>query len=186
MKSLESIYNSIVLENKKSKIPLTDCIDGTYTINDDGSIDVDGSVILINEKLTKIPFKFRNVSDDFYCYDNQLTSLDGAPNTVGGNFSCYDNQLTSLDGAPITVGGGFDCTCNNLISLKGAPNRVGGNFLCYNNPNLPYSELFKIVDNVKDDIYYSPDYLPEDKDKIRRDRDVKGVLKDDELGSLDV
>ena len=165
MKSLESIYNSIVLENKKSKIHLTDCIDGTYTINDDGSIDVDGSVIISGRNLTKIPFKFRNVSDDFYC---------------------YDNQLTSLEGAPITVGGGFDCTCNNLISLKGTPNRVGGNFLCYNNPNLPYSELFKIVDNVKDDIYYSPDYVPEDKDKIRRDRDVKGILKDDELGNLDV
>ena len=165
MKSLESIYNSIVLENKKSKIHLTDCIDGTYTINDDGSINVDGSVDISNGRLTKIPFKFRHVSGGFYC---------------------YDNQLTSLEGAPITVGGGFDCTCNNLISLKGAPNRVGDNFLCYNNPNLPYSELFKIVDNVKDDIYYSPDYLPEDKDKIRRDREVKGVLKDDELGNLDV
>ena len=101
-------------------------------------------------------------------------------------FSCYDNQLTSLDGAPITVGGGFDCTCNNLISLKGAPNRVGGNFLCYNNPNLPYSELFKIVDNVKGDILYSSPNTLEDKDKIRRDRDVKTTLKDDELGSLDV
>ena len=165
MKSLESIYNSIVLENKKSKIHLTDCIDGTYTINDDGSIDVDGSVDISNGRLTKIPFKFRHVSGGFYC---------------------YDNQLTSLEGAPITVGGGFDCTCNNLISLKGAPNRVGGNFLCYNNPNLPYSELFKIVDNVKDDIYYSPDYSTEDKDKIRRDRDVKDVLKDSELGDLDV
>jgi len=50
----------------------------------------------------------------------------------------------------------------------------------------PYSELFKIVDKVKDDIYYSSINTPEDKDKIRRDRDVKNVLKDDELGDLDV
>ena len=28
--------------------------------------------------------------------------------------------------------------------------------------------------------------IPEDKDKIRRDRDVKTVLKDSELGDLDV
>ena len=165
MKSLESIYNSIVLENKKSKIHLTDCIDGTYTINNDGSIDVDGIVDLSQMNLTKISFKFRNVSGSFYCYNNQLTSLEGSPNTVGGNFHCYNNQLTSLEGAP---------------------NSVGGNFICYDNPNLSYSELFKIVDKVKGDIYYSSINTPEDKDKIRRDREVKGVLKDDELGNLDV
>jgi len=38
---------------------------------------------------------------------------------------------------------------------------------------------------VKGDIYYSK-IIPEDKDKIRRDRDVKSILKDDELGDLDV
>ena len=171
MKSLESIYNSILLENQNpNNIDielLKSCIDGipgTYTINNDGSIDVDGIVDLSQMNLTKIPFKFRNVSGSFYCYNNQLTSLEDAPKTVGGSFYCDHNQLTSLDGAP---------------------NRVGGNFLCYNNPNLPYSELFKIVDNVEV-IYFLHNTLPEDKDKIRRDRDVKNVLKDNELGSLDV
>ena len=82
---------------------------------------------------------------------------------MGGSFSCHNNQLTSLDGAP---------------------NNVGGDFYCYDNPNLSYTELFKIVDNVKGNIYYSSLYTPED--KIRRDRDVKETLKDDELGSLDV
>ncbi len=232
MKSLESICNSILLENQNpNNIDLKllkKCIRGTYTINDDGSIDVDGSVNLSSKKLTKIPFKFRNVSGNFYCYNNQLTSLEGSPNNVGGDFYCSDNQLTSLKGAPNTVGGNFHCYYNKLTtlegapntvsgnfycyynqlttleyapntvsgnfychdnqltSLKGAPNTVGGNFYCYNNPNLPYSELFKIVDKVKDDIYYSSINTPEDKDKIRRDRDVKNVLKDDELGDLDV
>ena len=211
MKSLESIYNSILLENQNPNDIdielLKKCIRGTYTINDDGSIDVNGAVNLSSKKLTKIPFKFRNVSGSFFCYNNQLTSLEGAPNNVGGDFYCYSNQLTSLEGAPNNVGGdfyctnnqltsldgapnnvgsGFDCSSNKLTSLEGAPNNVGGNFYCYNNPNLPYSELFKIVDKVKDDIYYSSINTPEDKDKIRRDRDVKNVLKDDELGDLDV
>ena len=53
---------------------LTECISGTYNINDDGSIDVGGDVIIRNTNLTKIPFKFRNVRGDFYCYKNQLTS----------------------------------------------------------------------------------------------------------------
>ena len=191
MKSLESIYESILLENQNPndidlKL-LKKCINGTYTINDDGSIDVKGTVNLSNRKLTRIPFKFRNVSGSFFCYINQLTSLEGVPNTVGGYFDCNNNQLTSLEYAPNNVGSGFDCSDNQLTSLEGAPNNVGGNFYCYNNPNLPYSELFKIVDTVKDDIYYySSVDTPEDKDKIRRDRDVKETLKDNELGSLDV
>ena len=193
MKSLESIYNSILLENQN-----TNNIDikllknyvygtpGTYTINDDGSIDVDGSVNVNIKNIAKIPFKFRNVSGTFSCIRSRLTSLDGAPINVGGSFYCYNNRLTSLEGAPINVGGDFWCNRNQLTSLEYAPKMVGGTFICYDNPNLSYSELFKIVDKVKGDIYYSSINTPEDKDKIRRDRDVKGVLKDDELGNLDV
>ena len=211
MKSLESIYNSILLENQNTNNIdlelLKKCIRGTYTINDDGSIDVEGDVDLSREKLTKIPFSFGKVSGVFYCSYNQLTSLEGAPNNVGGYFACYNNQLTTLKGVPNTVGGGFDCTNNQLTTLEGVPNTVGGDFYCtynqlttldgapntvgggfdcYSNPNLPYSEIFKIVDNVKGNIYYSSLNNPEDKDKIRRDRDIKETLKDDELGSLDV
>ena len=170
MKSLESIYNSILLENQNpNNIDLKllkKCVVGTYNINDNGSVDVKGDVNLNRKNLTKIPFKFRNVSGYFSCGDNQLTSLEGAPESVGMSFYCGSN--------------------NQLTTLEGAPRIVRYDFSCFNNPNLPYSELFKIVDNVKDDIYYSPDYATEDKDKIRRDRDVKDVLKDDELGDLDV
>ena len=211
MKSLESIYESILLENQNTNNIdleiLKSCVKGTYTINDDGSIDVEGTVNLSIRKLTKIPFNFGKVSGGFFCYNNQLTSLegspnnvggcfdchdnkitslDGAPNTVSGYFDCNDNKITSLDGAPNTVSGGFYCSSNKLTSLEGAPNTVGGSFYCYNNQNLPYSELFKIVDTVKHDIYYISVNTPEDKDKIRRDRDIKETLKDDELGSLDV
>ena len=160
---------------------------GTYTINDDGSIDVDGVVNLSYKNLTKIPFKFRNVSRGFSCSYNQLTSLEGAPNTVGRWFDCNNNQLTSLEGAPSSVGSNFYCSDNQLTSLEGAPSSVGGDFDCTSNPNLPYSELFKIVDNIKGNIYYN-DFMVEDidKDKIRRDRNVKNILKSDELGNLDV
>ena len=117
MKSLESIYNSILLENQNTTNNidlelLKECVDGTYTINEDGSIDVDGSVYINNRDLIKIPFKFRNVSVYFTCSNNQLTSLEGAPNTVGGSFNCHNNQLTSLECAPNTVGGNFYCHNN--------------------------------------------------------------------------
>jgi len=164
---------------------LESCINDPYTINEDGSIDVDGNVELGHRNLTKIPFKFRHIHGSFYCYNNRLTSLEGAPINVGGVFDCGYNELTSLDGAPNSVGSIFRCDYNKLASLDGAPNFVGDTFRCCFNLNLPYSELFKIVDRVKG-IYYSSMDTPEDKDKIRRDRDVKNVLKDDDLGNLDV
>jgi len=115
-----------------------------YTINDDGSIDVDGVFYLSSKGLEKLPVKIRKVTGDFYCHNNELTSLEGCPKTVGGHFYCHNNELTSLEGCPKTVGGDFECGNNNLTSLKGGPDRISGSFYCYEN-NLPKH----IVDNPK-------------------------------------
>ena len=104
-----------------------------YTINDDGSIDVDGEVDLSRRNLTKLPLKFRNVSGTFACHINELTSLEGAPKFVGRHFSCSRNLLKSLEGAPKFVDGEFSCGYNQLISLKGSPKSVGGSFYCQYN-----------------------------------------------------
>ena len=72
-----------------------------YTINEDGSIDVDGEVYIPNKELTKLPLKFRRVVGHFICYNNQLTSLEGSPKEVGGNFICYNNKLTKLEGSSV-------------------------------------------------------------------------------------
>jgi len=105
-----------------------------YKFNDDFSIDVNGYVYLNSERLTKIPIKFRNVSGDFDCGYNNLTSLEGCPKTIGGNFTCSFNNLTSLKGSPETVGSNFNCNVNKLTSLLGSPKTVGGYFNCrFNN-----------------------------------------------------
>jgi len=67
-----------------------------YTINHDGSIDVDGDVNLYNKRLTKIPIKFNKVTGYFTCCDNEITSLEGCPNYVGDNFSCVANKLVVI------------------------------------------------------------------------------------------
>jgi hypothetical protein len=59
-----------------------------YTINSDGSISVEGDVDLRYKRLTKLPVKFKEISGDFWCYENNLTSLEGCPERVGGHFSC--------------------------------------------------------------------------------------------------
>ncbi|MEN6291727.1 MAG: hypothetical protein ABFD07_06895, partial [Methanobacterium sp.] len=53
-----------------------------FTINEDGSIDVNGHVNISSMKLTKLPLKFRNVTGDFSCSDNHLTTLEGAPQSA--------------------------------------------------------------------------------------------------------
>ena len=104
-----------------------------YTINPDGSIDVDGNVNLSDNELTKLPLKFRNVSGYFSCEYNQLTSLEGCPQSVGRDFSCSGNKLTSLEGGPQSVGRDFRCSLNELTTLEGCPQSVGGDFYCRSN-----------------------------------------------------
>ena len=123
--------------------------------NDKPVIDYDGDVTLIKCKISSLPIYFNRVGGYFGCYNNELTTLEGAPREVGGNFDCSHNKLTSLEGGPKKVGrdfycsynnltslegvsrevgGDFSCGHNNLTSLKGAPEKVGGNFVCaYNN-----------------------------------------------------
>ena len=104
-----------------------------YTINPDGSIDVDGIVKLLYMGLEKLPLRFNRVSGDFICNRNRLTTLEGCPNYVGGFFDCANNQLESLEGSPKEVGQDFYCQYNKLTSLKGCSEFVGGGFYCQTN-----------------------------------------------------
>ena len=109
--------------------------DGTWSVNPDGEVDVNGNFKCgIRGIDSLLGIRFGAVSGDFYCYENQLTSLEGAPREVGGSFLCYNNRLTTLEGAPQKVGGNFDCSYNLITSLEGAPREVGGDFWCYGNP----------------------------------------------------
>ena len=98
-----------------------------YTINPDGSIDVDGGVNLNYKKLTELPLTFNKVPGWFDCSYNRLTSLKGSPRWVGGSFSCSNNRLTSLEFSPDYVGGYFNCI-NNKLTNNYCDTEIGGNF----------------------------------------------------------
>jgi hypothetical protein len=97
------------------------------------SLTVKGSFYCDNNQLTSLEGCPQTVEGHFYCYRNQLTSLEGGPQTVKGDFYCYKNQLTSLEGCPQTVEGDFYCDNNQLTSLEGCPQTVEGSFYCDNN-----------------------------------------------------
>jgi hypothetical protein len=94
---------------------------------------VKGCLDLNGLSLTQLP-KIHSVGGWFDCSNNQLTSLQHAPQSVGGWFDCCNNQLTSLQYAPKSVGGDFYCYNNQLTSLQYAPQSVGGSYICHNNP----------------------------------------------------
>lgn len=136
---------------------IDDWIDGSVTINSNGTVDYDGSIIIEEENaqpyMAKLPFKFGYVSGVFRLYGfDGLTTLEGCPdncelftfrtdnsnltNLVGGPKrveSGYDVEglsIRSLEGAPEYVGSYFDCTNTLITSLEGSPREVGGFFCC--------------------------------------------------------
>lgn len=113
-----------------------------YTINDDGSIDVNDDVHLGDYFLEKLPLRFRNVSGYFYCSENNLINLEGSPIFVGGDFNVDNNELLTLEGSPRIIKGGFYCNNNRLKSLKGSPERIEGIFNCDENYDLISLEGF--------------------------------------------
>jgi hypothetical protein len=115
---------------EEQKLFLDKYVNGSWSENDQGLIDVNGDVDFDNKGYKIIPVKFGTVSGDFYCYNNQLTSLKGAPDNVGSSFWCSNNQLTSLEVVPKNIGGSFWCSNNQLTSLEGAPKNIGGSFIC--------------------------------------------------------
>ncbi len=107
---------------------------GTWKLNPHtGLVDVKGGFYCYVQDLTDFKgVRFGTVGGDFNCANNQLTSLEGAPQEVW-DFHCHNNQLTSLEGAPQKVGDGFYCGNNQLTTLEGAPKRVGEYLKCDNN-----------------------------------------------------
>ena len=114
---------------------LDECAEGTWALNPQtGLVDVKGGFNCSQQSLTDFKgVRFGVVDGYFYCENNALTSLVGAPLKVGDDFYCDHNALTSLVGAPQSVGENFRCNHNALTSLEGAPQRIRGTFACHIN-----------------------------------------------------
>ena len=114
---------------------LDKCTENSWKYNPStGLVDINGDFYCSGQNLQDFKgVRFGTVGRDFSCKNNQLTTLEGAPQEVGGDFSCAKNQLTSLVGAPQTVDGSFNCGDNQLTTLVGAPQTVNGDFYCSDN-----------------------------------------------------
>ena len=116
-----------------------------YSINPDGSIDVDETVYLSGKGLKRVPVKFNKVDGGFFCNNNNLTSLEGFPKHVSGNINLGTNQLTSLENSPIELGQYLYCYKNPLKSLVGY-NLSYDKLVCDNKEKLIRKTKLKIID----------------------------------------
>jgi hypothetical protein len=91
-----------------------------YTINEDLSVDVDGSVFIYQKHLKEIPVKFNIIKGDFSCSFNQLTPTEFFPKEVYGNFYCHHNKFKNLDNFPKIVTGSLSFDKNpKLKNING-------------------------------------------------------------------
>ena len=88
-----------------------------YTINQDGSIDVNEYVDLSNKGLTKLPLKFNKINGDFYCDGNELTSFEFSPRIIRGDFDCEYNNIKTFEYFPIFVKVDFLCYSNPIYEV---------------------------------------------------------------------
>ncbi len=149
-KYVSGYEKSRIIKKLKNFHIIEDTFSDNYTINDDGTIDVDGDVYLLRKNITKLPFRFGRVTGNFEIDHNNLETLEGSPYYVGGKFSCNVNKLKNLIGSPGEVGGDFECSNNSLSSLEGMTPEIGGDFICYDNPELTE---FDSISNIEGNIY---------------------------------
>lgn len=105
-----------------------------HVIHEDGTVDVDGDLLLNYFRGEKLPLKFGRVYGDFEITSfgnlkNKFTTLEGSPHTVDGEFSLkFLKGLSSLEGGPIHVGAELFIVGCPLTSLEGSPERVRGRY----------------------------------------------------------
>jgi len=88
-----------------------------WTVNSDGSVDVNRDVYLASRVLDRLPIKFGIIKGDFICRHNCLVDIKGAPSEVYGDFDCSFNQLITLEGSPRKVRGRFKCNNNPIYDI---------------------------------------------------------------------
>lgn len=113
-----------------------------YTINEDLTVDVAGSVYLRNKNLFKIPVQFGVVDGDFDISKNYLKSLKGSPHTVR-DFYCTDNELKTLEFGPDRVNRGYNCSHNQIETLEFLPSILKDSLSCDHNKLKSFKGLEK-------------------------------------------
>ena len=101
-------FESLSGLSEEQKRWINECARGIWSVGPDGKVDIDGNFNCSGLNLKDFKgVRFGRVSKSFSCRNNNLTTLEGAPESVGGDFSCVGNNLQTIEGAPEKVVGNF-------------------------------------------------------------------------------
>lgn len=114
--------------------------------NKDGKYVVDAIMVSIKHDVDILAnewFVWGTIENDFICYNTQITSLEGAPQSVTRDFLCnYCQKLISLKGSPEFVGGNFFCNGTSIRSFDGISKTIKG-ILNYSDTLIKYNQNTK-------------------------------------------
>lgn len=99
---------------------------GTYTINQDGTVDIDGDCFINPcwHICKTIPVRLGHVKGScYYDGDSMVEDLSGSPRRIDGDFRCKNIGLKTLNGAPDYVGCRFEIVGKEITSLAGLTGR---------------------------------------------------------------
>lgn len=119
-----------------------------WTIEKDGSVDIQGSLIIREYSGSTLPFKIKNVDGNLIIISDTLTSLEGCPKKVSGSFDITSNSLKNLKGSPKIVLGDYFIRCNSLESIEGISTEIDGN-LWYNSNGKDITTEMLVEQNCK-------------------------------------
>lgn len=87
-----------------------------------GRVNVSGNVNLQKAGIIgSLPFRFGEVTGDFNCSDNKLTSCENFPESVGKKLYCQNNKISSFEGMTKNIKLGLYISNNKLVSLHQCP-----------------------------------------------------------------
>lgn len=130
---MKDAFNAAARSTAEAEDFLT-CHNYSFRRQPDGRLLVQGNIDIANRQLAALPdLSCVIVTGNFYCQDNELTSLKGAPSEVRGGFWCNNNQLESLEYSPKGITGQYICHNNRLKTLAPAPQAITGDFSCSGN-----------------------------------------------------
>ena len=161
--------NGIAVQSAGVAIDNTNFPDANFRSIVASSFDNDNDNYLSEEDINEVKFincanegisDFTGIShftalEAFYCYNNQLTSLDVSKNTALIDLDCSNNQLTSLDVSKNTALTDLTCYNNQLTSLDVSKNTALTYLDCDNNQltSLDISNANMNIFNCRNNIY---------------------------------
>lgn len=121
-------------------------------VQDDYSVIVKNMDVNLSKRgLVQLPLRFDWVTDDFWCHNNSLTSLEGSPKKCL-NFNCQTNSLTSFVGSPRECSN-FTAYDNSVTSIEGMPEIINGRCDISQNKITSLHNIHKVIRQLNGTLY---------------------------------